>query len=318
MKSTFSCKICGNTSDNNTFIAKERMLNTKHEFEYLECGNCKCLQIIKIPETIGNYYPQNYYSFKEPRFNTKLTPLRYFIRKQMTKYYIGNFSISGHFISFFYSHPFPWIKRKMVGFKSRILDIGCGNGRLLLSMQRSGFKNLTGVDPYINKDIHNNNVNIYKKDIYNLNEQYDLIMLNHSFEHMEDPQKVMIKLNEIVSEKGHILIRIPVANSYAWRKYNTFWLHLDAPRHYYIHTIPSMEVLAKNSGLKINDIIFESSDFSFTESEKYLRNIEFNSDNKIFSKKKIKAFKKEAKRLNAINDGDTACFYLTKIQLKDQ
>lgn len=312
MKSTLTCKICGNTSDNSTFIAKERMLNTFDEFEYMECGNCKCLQIINIPVKIENYYPKNYYSFKEPKFSARLTPLRYFIKKQMTKYYISNFSFLGFLISFFYSHPFPWIKRNLIDFDSKILDVGCGNGKLLLSMQRSGFKNLTGIDPYIDNDYQYNNVNIYKKNIYDMNEKYDLIMLNHSFEHMEEPQKVMLKLKDIISDNGNILIRIPLANSYAWRKYRTFWLHLDAPRHYYLHTITSMEILTKNSNLKINDIIFDSTEYSLTESEKYFRNIEFSPNQKIFTKKKINAFKKEAKRLNAINDGDTACFYISK------
>ena len=73
-----------------------------------------------------------------------------------------------------------------------------------------------------------------------------------------------------------------------------------------------MEILTKNSNLKINDIIFDSTEYSLTESEKYFRNIEFSPNQKIFTKKKINAFKKEAKRLNAINDGDTACFYISK------
>ena len=39
------------------------MCGTEKEFEYLECDNCKSLQINNIPQNLEKYYNQNYYSF---------------------------------------------------------------------------------------------------------------------------------------------------------------------------------------------------------------------------------------------------------------
>ena len=55
MESTFSCKVCGNHTNNIPYKAKELMLGLNHEFSYFECGDCGCLQIDKIPENIADY-----------------------------------------------------------------------------------------------------------------------------------------------------------------------------------------------------------------------------------------------------------------------
>jgi 2-polyprenyl-3-methyl-5-hydroxy-6-metoxy-1,4-benzoquinol methylase len=289
------------------------MLGLNHVFDYFECGNCGCLQIIKIPENIADYYPTNYLSFNKPVFSKKLSKLRLLLKAKMSRHYNGASDKIGHLMSLFYNNPLPFIRPGFINLNSKILDIGCGTGKLLLTMQRNGYKNLEGIDLYIENDIkYDNGVSIYKNDIFKLTEKYDLIMLNHSFEHMDLPHEVLNKLSSNLNANGTIMIRIPVAGSYAWRKYKTQWVQLDAPRHYFLHTIKSICILADKCSYTLEEIFFESSLLQFTGSEKYLRGLDFNSTNSIFSKKQIKAFENKAKSLNAINDGDTACFYLRK------
>lgn len=316
MNTEFECKVCGNNFNNQPFIAKERMLGFKDEFVYFECSYCGCVQIHKIPENISNYYPREYYSYQEPHFANKLNPVLYFLKKSLAKYYIGKFNLTGWALSFFLEHPFPWLKSNIVDFNSKILDVGCGSGRKLLSMQRSGFMNLQGIDPYNNSDIfYEKGLSILKKGVFDVKENYDFIMLHHSFEHMSSPKEVLIKLNELLNPQGHILIRIPVANSYSWRKYKAFWYALDAPRHFFLHTTHSMQLLAEAAGLKLASIDYDYYDFpsaQFFYSEKYLRNISPLEEKNLFSKKEMAFFGKEVKRLNRIKDGDSACFLLTK------
>jgi 2-polyprenyl-3-methyl-5-hydroxy-6-metoxy-1,4-benzoquinol methylase len=107
------------------------------------------------------------------------------------------------------------------------LDVGCGYGKLLLRMKRDGFLNLTGVDPYIEEDIHyRNGVKVFKKQIFELTEQYDLIMSHHSLEHMAQPLEVLKKIYELLKPKKYAIIRIPVASSYSWRHYGVNWVAL--------------------------------------------------------------------------------------------
>lgn len=307
------CKICGNGVNNHSFIAKERMLGMNDEFDYFECSNCLCIQISEIPTNIDRYYPDNYYSYRQPVFATKLTGVRYFLKKSLAGYYSGKFNLTGFLLSAFYDNPFTWLKPDIVSFTSKILDVGSGKGRLLLSMKRSGYQNLTGIDPYNTEDIfYDNGVKVLKKDVFEIDEQFDLIMLHHSFEHMQNPKAILEEIRKHITAKGNIIIRVPVANSYAWRKYQTYWVQLDAPRHFFLHTIKSMNILAKECDLKLYSIEYESTAFQFTGSEKYLRDIAFSEKDTVFSKKQMRIFGKESKRLNQINDGDSVCFYLRK------
>jgi 2-polyprenyl-3-methyl-5-hydroxy-6-metoxy-1,4-benzoquinol methylase len=307
------CRICHNRKGNKPFTAKERMLGLNDEFEYFECSNCMCLQIKEIPSDMDRYYPAGYYSYQQPVFATELTGIRYFLKKSLAGYYTGKFNLTGFILSKIYGNPFTWLRPNIVNFNSKILDVGCGKGRLLLSMKRSGYQNLTGIDPYNSEDIrYENGVNVYKKDVFEMEGQFDLVMLHHSFEHMDSPKTILERLGHLINSQGIIIIRIPVANCYAWRKYQSHWLQLDAPRHFFLHTVKSMTILAKECGLCLDSFEFESSAFQFTGSEKYLRNFGFTQDNSIFTKKQLKSFAMEAKRLNQLNDGDSAGFYLRK------
>jgi SAM-dependent methyltransferase len=308
------CRICGNSTDNRPCMTKERMLGLNDEFEYFECSNCLCLQISEIPKDIDRYYPANYYSYRQPVFATKLTGFRYFLKKSLAGYFSGKFNIVGFLLSPFYENPFTWLKPNIVSFSSKILDVGSGTGRLLLSMKRSGYQNLTGIDPYNSEDIfYENGVRVLKKDVFDLDEQFDLIMLHHSFEHMQDPKAILDEIGKHIEANGHLIIRIPVANSYAWRKYHSHWVQLDAPRHFFLHTVKSMNILANECGLKICSADYESTAFQFTGSEKYLRGIGFSEKDTVFSQKQMRIFRRESKRLNQLNDGDSVCFYLQKI-----
>jgi SAM-dependent methyltransferase len=307
------CKICGNKSDNELIIAHEKRLGLGDKFEYFVCGKCKCLQIKDFPDKIERYYPPDYYSFQEAIFPSKLNVLTFFLKRSLIDYYMGNFNITGLLLSFLFEHPFPWIRKKEINFNTKILDVGSGSGRKLLSLQRSGFKNLTGIDPFIEKDIHyENGVRILKREISEIDDKYDFIVLHHSFEHMPDPEQVFKHISRLLKADGCALIRVPVSNSFAWRKYRECWVGLDAPRHFFLHTPESMSILSNKTDLKIEEIIFDSSAFQFTGSEKYLRNLPYSTPDNIFTKKEFREFTKQAKKLNIDKQGDTACFYLKK------
>lgn len=68
----------------------------------------------------------------------------------------------------YYRYPnllFHTIGMAKINYNSKILDVGCGTGNLLYSLIKRGFKNLIGIEPYINKEITNGKVKILKKYI---------------------------------------------------------------------------------------------------------------------------------------------------------
>jgi SAM-dependent methyltransferase len=311
---------------NKSYVAREMMFGYRDEFEYFECSKCGCLQIKDIPNNLSKYYPPQYYSFQK-LCCSRGEFLKLFCERQIVEYCLYGKNPIGALLSTIFGTPSycNWIKRVGIKFESEILDIGCGTGGLLRRMQRVGFSNLTGIDPYIDNDIfYEGGLKVFKKEIYELEQQFDFIMLNHSFEHMCEPLSVFKELYRLLRPNRYVLIRIPVASSFAWRKYGVNWVQLDAPRHLFLHTTKSIQILADEVGFRLIEIIFDSTEFQFLGSERYLRDIPEihwrdansymrNSGKSIFSKKKIAFFKRMANELNKNHDGDSAWFYLYRI-----
>jgi len=217
---------------------------------------------------------------------------------------------------------FDMISRIELNYNSKILDVGCGVGNFLYSLNEIGFNNLVGVDPYINKDIIDGNIKILKKNIHELpnNKKYDLIISNHSFEHISNQLETLVDISKILSENGACLLRMPIKTEYIWNQYGINWVQIDAPRHFFLHTLKSLKLLIGKVDLVIKDIVFDSTEFQFWGSEQYKKNIFLlaensyskNPDKSIFTKKEIEEFKKRAKELNIKKQGDQATFSLTK------
>jgi SAM-dependent methyltransferase len=205
--------------------------------------------------------------------------------------------------------------------EARILDVGCGSGFYVYALKDLGFQNVLGVDMYIKEDVeYENGAKVIKGTLEDVEQAWDLILFNHSFEHLGNPIETLQKVSEMLSEGGFCFIRMPVFLSYAWERYNVNWVQLDAPRHYFIYAVETVRTLAEQTGLNLTDIVFDSSDFQFWASEQYLRNISLysgrsyavNPANSIFSRDQIETFKEKARVLNSENRGDQAAFYLAK------
>lgn len=319
------CRICSNSIDNKLFTIKEMMIGLKNSFEYIECSNCGCFQIREYPVNIAQYYPKEYYSFEKRKIH-KHPPWKRFLKSHRARYFLQERDFLGRFLSIINPEPeyIKWLRLAEVNLESRIMEIGCGSGATLIKLNEEGFINLSGIDPFLEDDIiYENAVAVRKATIYDLNEKYDLILMNHSFEHMPQPLKVFKKISQALEDSGGILIRMPVAGSFAWRQYGVNWVQIDAPRHFYIHTEKSLKILAENSGFILKNTVYDSGSFQFWGSEQYKKGIPLNDrmsylknpDNSIFTKEQIDCFKKKATELNFSSQGDQACFYLYKRNL---
>lgn len=288
------------------------MFGFNDEFKYNECSNCGCLQIANIPNNMDKYYPPYYYSF-----TTKTSPLK---RKSFFKRLFGRFRIKRVL-----KRQIPtlnYIKHINVNIKDRILEVGCGRGYLLCDLFNLGFENVEGVDKYLPEEInHGYGVKIRKKELNQLDpNRYDVIMMNHVFEHVEHQRQVLNDCHRILKKDGCLAICIPILGD-AWKIYGENWVQIDAPRHFFLHTLKSMEILAHQTDFNIKHTLFDSTSFQFWASELYKKNIPlFSSKNNYgpypyyenFSKQEMDDYEAKARKLNELKRGDTAVFYLYK------
>jgi len=310
------CRICGDDRGE-TYNIREMMYGSKTAFPYFKCGQCGCLEIIDIPRDIGNYYPADYYSFS-PRNNGDSQGLRKKMKPFLMNFYL--FTAGKRFLRYKAPYFLSWVVNGKANLDSKILDAGCGAGNLLHYMATWGYKNLTGIDLYVDKPVIDTRIKIYKSDIYTIQETYDFIMFNHSFEHMDKQLEVLSRASGLLNKNGTIMIRIPVLSKYIWDMYNVNWVQIDAPRHYYLHTEESFKLLSDQAGLQIYRKEYDSTEFQFWGSEQIKdgiplfdkRSYGINPRLSPFTDDDIQKFRILARKLNKEYNGDMACFFLKK------
>ena len=238
-------------------------------------------------------------------------------------YVLFNKGLVGYLLNKKYPLDLDFINYMRLIKTSRIIDVGCGSGYLLYELSMSSLKHLLGIDPYMDKDIiYSKKLKILKKDIAAVEGKWDLIMFHHSFEHIPNPVETMETVSKLLSEGGVCLLRIPTVSSYAWEHYRENWVQLDAPRHFFLHSIESIKRLAKKANLNLERVVYDSEPFQFWGSEQYIKGIPLKSDQSysvnpsksIFSEADIRQFEQNAIKLNLENKGDQAAFYLKKME----
>lgn len=318
----FTCRVCRNEAGNRHYVAREMLFGWRSTFEYVECGRCGCVQIAEIPQDLERFYPNDYYAYKAP-VNQRIPRISN-LKRLRNRALLGQRVPLGKWLVRASRPPgyFEWFSGMGIDLDASILDVGCGTGSLLLRMRKAGFSRLTGADPFISNDIdYGGGLKIRKAGIDSAPGNQDVVMANHSFEHMPDPLGALRALRRLLRPSGALLIRIPVAGCYAWRKYGVDWAALDAPRHLYLHTTKSMTLLAAEAGFRIERIFYDSDSHQVINSELHARDIA-----SLGSEAAIRALFPEsaqteianfAQHLNEICDGDRAGFILRPTSATD-
>ena len=308
-----TCRLCHAKANRTSYVVREMMFGLNKSFTYFECDSCKCLQIAEIPEDMSPYYPSNYYSLA-PRTCTKPSGLT-----QLWNKACGFFSLKGpnHWLpAVKHREIYGWLKQAGVTFKSSILDVGCGSGALLLRLRDDGFTDLTGYEPHIPESLnYDGDVNVYN-DVNHVEKNFDLVMLHHSLEHMPDQHKAFARLSRWVKPGGVLLLRIPVFPNAAWDEFGVHWFQLDAPRHFYLHSLESLDLVAQQAGFERVSVTFDSKGSQFWGSEQYSRGITHREPSShaespkesIFSSEQLKEYDRKSVAANQDNHGDSACF----------
>jgi hypothetical protein len=118
------------------------------------------------------------------------------------------------------------------------------------------------------------------------------------------------------------MIRIPLVDSFAWRKYGVDWVQLDAPRHFYLHSRDSVATVAAQVGLEVRQIVYDSTAFQFEVSEMYRQGKPLHRSNSVgeivakFQRisPRYRRWTHDAALLNELELGDQAAFYLERVR----
>jgi SAM-dependent methyltransferase len=222
-------------------------------FQVARCAQCAQVVTIPVPADLGRYYPASYYGDKTERRFPAL--MEWFQQK-------------------LYARRARSVLRSRRGQPGRVLDVGCGRGRLLQAFQRKGCE-VTGTE--LSDDACR-----YAREVLGIpvrvggleslgfpDGSFDVVVMWHVLEHVSDPRPTLAEVARILRPGGIFLVGVPNFGSPEARLTRAGWFHLDVPRHLSHHTPASLPAALVAAGFRTVRTGFfapEYDAFSFVQS----------------------------------------------------
>lgn len=276
MKHLDRCEICGSKKISFLFYGNDKLFRIPGKFSLFRCKNCKTIFLNpqQSYKESKKFYPRDKYHSLE-NIKTEKDSIKTKINLKLYKIY---FSEKGNFFKKILFSPIKFTVRGTIIKKgTKLLDIGCGSGQFIYEMKNLGLE-VYGVEP---GDFNKEDSNKYKLNIKNLElikskypkEYFDLITINHVFEHLGNPNETIKEIRRILKRKGTLIIGIPNTNSISKRIFGKNWLALDIPRHLFNYSDKNIKFLLERNGFKVLKIRYNSRPTQFVVSLYFLLNI---------------------------------------------
>ncbi|MBU0633736.1 MAG: class I SAM-dependent methyltransferase [Candidatus Omnitrophica bacterium] len=238
------CMLCSSDNPRLLFVAQDihgRQILSNDKFDIFQCDACNVAftQVHVGPEYYKKYYRKDYYC--PINSNGLIGKCLFFLQE------------------FSFKKRLKLIERYKSSKGNRILEVGCAKGEFLNSLPESYDKCAVEINEdgynfvkenYKNIDIHNVRINDrdFKASKFG---EFDVIIMWHVFEHVEDPAVFIDNLSKLLAKDGVLIFDIPNKDSLGFNLTQHWWFHLDAPRHLFHYNYKSIDSLIQRSKLKI-------------------------------------------------------------------
>ncbi|MQM33629.1 MAG: hypothetical protein CRU72_04040 [Candidatus Accumulibacter phosphatis] len=296
------CRICGETDRLTPYRVREMLIGLRESFDYFLCAQCGCLQIAEIPPDMSRYYPADYYSMES---HQQVPAQHTGVRRLVDQLLFLDAGLLNTVVSALVrrlrhdAYPVQLMPLTrdagLRSFDDPVLDVGCGSGDFLFSLRAMGFTCLYGADPFVAEKIVRDGVTIFNTDVGDVDKPgfFRLITFQHSLEHVADQRGTLAAAAKLLRADGMMMVSLPVVESYAWEHYGTDWVDLDAPRHFYLHSLRSLKMVAADAGLVCRSIVPDPSILELLGSEQYRRDIPLRSPDSFMIKGREQCFTAE-------------------------
>lgn len=153
-----------------------------------------------------------------------------------------------------------------------ILDVGAGTGDFLNVCQNDSWK-VFGVEPSLvaRKIAKGKDVFLTAELLQIENRKFDIITLWHVLEHVEKLSESILKLKELLSDEGRLIIAVPNYKSDDAKYYKEFWAAFDVPRHLWHFSQSAIQKIFSKEKMVVEKIIPMKFDAYYVSllSEKY-------------------------------------------------
>ena len=228
---TSYCIICNSINKIKFLKIHDRLKITADLFELKKC-ECGFIFLDPRPtiDEIGEYYDDP--SYDPHNVEGKSTWSKLFKNIQtLTSYWKKNIILN-------------YVRGK------KILDIGGGESIFPHIMNKEGW-DVTVQDKYFPFKKIREFSTVNDLNDLNFSNQFDVITLWHSLEHIHDIKDLFGNISKLISKNGILIIAVPNFNAYERKVYGVYWAPYDAPRHLYHFTPNSLNSLLNKYGFHV-------------------------------------------------------------------
>ncbi len=138
----------------------------------------------------------------------------------------------------------------------RVLDIGCGDGKLLRALAELGYECTgTEVNPRVHEGLPDGiEVNVAAGGLAETEfatGSFRIVVLRHVLEHLPEPLDTLREVRRIIAPEGSLVIAVPNLASWQARLMREHWFHLDLPRHLFHFTPSALERALVHTGFRV-------------------------------------------------------------------
>lgn len=249
---TQSCPICSGQG-HFSFSSADRLHDLPGEYSYMECGDCGAVYQTPMPiaEEIAAFYPEDYSPYRPGR-TKQLNPLERGVLRSCYGYSHIKSPVPGWlarlFGSFAYRDSVPYVSG------GRMLDIGCGGGKYLLSMQGLGWQP-QGVEfnEFAVQTCRQSGLDVFQGELSDAglsDDTVDLVTARHVIEHIADPIAFVREIYRILKPGGMMVLKTPNSTALGRGWFGVDWFANDVPRHLILFSPANLKLLAENQGFQ--------------------------------------------------------------------
>lgn len=232
------CPLCKSENLRHIFNVKDYTVSGK-EFPVIHCEACSIRVTQDVPDIneIGAYYKSEDYISHTNTSKGLINSLYQKVRVRTMKQKAA-------------------IVKKYTGLQTgNLLDIGCGTGTFLNTMQMQGWK-VTGLEPDADARLvakKEYNIEAFPShELFSLEAgSFNAITLWHVLEHVHSLHEYMDQMKKLLAANGILFIAVPNYTSKDANAYGKYWAGYDVPRHLYHFSPKSMQLLTQQHELKI-------------------------------------------------------------------
>jgi SAM-dependent methyltransferase len=241
-----SCGLCGSWEASGVYSGcRDRLHDAPGSFDVVRCLRCGLVRTSPrpTPETIGAHYPPSYTAYgSDAPGSGRLRSLRTLVQLPYTVRYGRRQAMNS-----------------LTAAPGRVLDVGCGSGRLLDAFAQRGWE-VWGIEPdresakaligRLGLPAERIFMGVAEEASFP-SRAFDLITMSHVLEHVFDPGSVLAKAHDWLRPGGLLHVWVPNIASLESRLFRRFWFGLDVPRHLWHYDPRTVRALLAQSGFQV-------------------------------------------------------------------